>query len=153
MSRAVVRLLFVGLLCVGTPFMFWPAQADAMEGEERELMIDVMNDYMSESTHTQGMVTPEQVQVSYLGVAQILDTREAEQYEQSHIPDALHMEWREVLDRLDEIATDKPVVLYCGTGALSAQAGFALRVLGYSNVVIMRGGYRDWLKLVAPSMK
>nr|CRH06955.1 putative Thiosulfate sulfurtransferase [Candidatus Magnetococcus massalia] len=118
----------------------------AMANEEQEITMDRMNDYMSEATHVQGMVTPEQVATTYLGVAAIFDTREEEQYEESHIKGAKHMEWREVIDRLDEIPTDKPVVLYCGTGALAAQAGFALRVLGRTNVVILRGGYEDWVK-------
>ena len=43
-----------------------------------------------------------------------------------------------------KIPKDKPVLLYCNTGTLSAQAGFALRVAGYENVRILQGGYAEW---------
>ena len=43
-----------------------------------------------------------------------------------------------------QIPRDKPVLLYCNTGTLSAQAGFALRVAGYENVRILQGGYAEW---------
>ncbi|WP_041642705.1 rhodanese-like domain-containing protein [Magnetococcus marinus] len=136
------------LMMVGV--MAWAGSLQAQELDSEQMAaLQVMSSYMDESTHTQGMVTPQQVQASYLGVAQILDTREEAQYEEGHLPGAVPMEWRQVLERRQEIATDKPVLLYCGTGALSAQAGFALRALGYSNVVIMRGGYHDWQKLMA----
>jgi rhodanese-related sulfurtransferase len=36
------------------------------------------------------------------------------------------------------------VLLYCNTGTLSAQAGFALRVAGYENVRVLQGGYAEW---------
>ena len=39
---------------------------------------------------------------------------------------------------------DKPVLIYCNTGTLSAQAGFALRLAGYENVRILQGGYAEW---------
>jgi rhodanese-related sulfurtransferase len=41
-------------------------------------------------------------------------------------------------------ATRQPVLIYCSTGALSAQAGFALRVAGWDNVRILQGGVEEW---------
>nr|WP_220443970.1 rhodanese-like domain-containing protein [Pararhodobacter zhoushanensis] len=35
-------------------------------------------------------------------------------------------------------------ILFCNTGSLSAQAAFALRVAGRSNVVVMQTGYPGW---------
>ena len=43
-----------------------------------------------------------------------------------------------------EAPKDKPVLLYCNTGTLSAQAGFALRLAGYENVRILQGGFAEW---------
>ena len=34
--------------------------------------------------------------------------------------------------------------IYCNTGSLSAQAGFALRVAGWDNVRILQGGMEEW---------
>ncbi len=35
-------------------------------------------------------------------------------------------------------------ILFCNTGSLSAQATFALRVAGRSNVVVMQTGFTGW---------
>jgi rhodanese-related sulfurtransferase len=49
-----------------------------------------------------------------------------------------------VLAQKDKIPNNKPVLIYCNTGSLSAQAGFALRVAGYENLRILQGGYEEW---------
>ena len=36
------------------------------------------------------------------------------------------------------------MLVYCNTGTLSAQAGFALRVAGWENVRILQGGLSEW---------
>ncbi|MGB9093021.1 MAG: rhodanese-like domain-containing protein, partial [Gallionella sp.] len=48
------------------------------------------------------------------------------------------------LGRRAELPSDKMVLVYCNTGTLSAQAGFALRVAGMDNVRILQGGLIDW---------
>jgi len=75
----------------------------------------------------------------------VIDARDAEQYATGHIDGAVNIEWRQVLERQDEIPGDQPVLIYCDTGAISAQAGLILRVVGYDNVRILRGGYNSWL--------
>jgi rhodanese-related sulfurtransferase len=74
----------------------------------------------------------------------VIDTRDADQFAKSHIPNAINIEWRRVLAERNRIPMDKPVLLYCNTGSLSAQAGFALRVAGYENVRILQGGFTEW---------
>jgi 3-mercaptopyruvate sulfurtransferase SseA len=39
---------------------------------------------------------------------------------------------------------DQSALIYCNTGSLSAQAGFALRVAGYENVRILQGCFDGW---------
>ena len=56
----------------------------------------------------------------------------------------MNLEWRQVLEKRASIPKDKPVLIYCNTGSLSAQAGFALRVAGYDNVRIIQGGFAEW---------
>jgi rhodanese-related sulfurtransferase len=36
------------------------------------------------------------------------------------------------------------VLVYCNTGSLSAQAVFAMRLLGWSNVKVLLRGFEDW---------
>jgi rhodanese-related sulfurtransferase len=56
----------------------------------------------------------------------------------------VNIEWRQVLSKRDDIPKNKPVIIYCNTGSLSAQSGFALRVAGYENVRILQGGFAEW---------
>ena len=44
---------------------------------------------------------------------------------------------------LDRIPTDIPVVLICSSGARSAGAAIALRHLGFSNVHVLKGGFKE----------
>lgn len=74
----------------------------------------------------------------------VIDTRDADQFAKDHIPNAINIEWRRVLAERERIPRDRPVLLYCNTGSLSAQAGFALRVAGYENLRILQGGFADW---------
>jgi rhodanese-related sulfurtransferase len=74
----------------------------------------------------------------------VIDARDKAQFDKSHIPGAVNIEWRQVLAQKDKIPKDKPVLIYCNTGSLSAQAGFALRVAGYENLRILQGGYEEW---------
>lgn len=74
----------------------------------------------------------------------VIDTRDAAQYAKEHIPGAIHIDWRQVLAQRATIPRDKPVLVYCNSGSLSAQAGFALRVAGLENVRILQGGFDEW---------
>lgn len=50
----------------------------------------------------------------------------------------------QVINQRSEIPKDKPVLIYCNTDSLAAQAGFALRILGYDNVLIFQDGFEGW---------
>jgi rhodanese-related sulfurtransferase len=74
----------------------------------------------------------------------VIDARDAGQFSKAHIPDAVNIEWRKVLEQRAKIPKDKMVLIYCNTGSLSAQAGLALRLAGYDNVKILQGGFEEW---------
>jgi rhodanese-related sulfurtransferase len=74
----------------------------------------------------------------------VIDARDKDQFNKEHIPGAVNIEWRRALAERSRIPKDKPVLLYCNSGSLSAQAGFALRVAGYENVRILQGGFSEW---------
>lgn len=74
----------------------------------------------------------------------IVDARDADQYAKEYIPGAINIEWRQTLARRGELPKDKPILVYCNTGSLSAQAGLALRVAGMENVRILQGGFAEW---------
>ena len=110
----------------------------------QDAAIDAMQEYMMFSEYESGIILPQQIDQTVFETALFVDTRDAGQFEAGTIPGAVNIEWREVLDRIDEIPEDRMTILFCNTGSLSAQAAFALRVAGRSNVVVMQTGFTGW---------
>ncbi len=130
----VASLLSLGALWV---HVAWAADAKAVATDE-------MSAYMEFVDYSGGTIFPEQIPKNEYAKMMIVDARDAQQYDKSHIPGAVHIEWRQVLAKSSQIPKNKPVLIYCNTGTLSAQAGFALRVAGWENVRILQGGYAEW---------
>ena len=77
----------------------------------------------------------------------VVDVREQHEFEEGHIPGALHVPRGHLESRIEGAAPDrsKPVVLYCASGNRSALAADTLeRLLGYENVESMTGGITLW---------
>ena len=102
--------------------------------------------YLDFAEYGGGTISAEQIPAASYAEAVFIDTRDAVQYAKAHIPNAINIEWRRVLEEAAQIPKNKMVVVYCNTGLLSAQAGFALRVAGWDNVRILQGGYDEWLQ-------
>jgi rhodanese-related sulfurtransferase len=105
-----------------------------------------MQEYMMFSEYEAGIILPQQLDRSVFETALCVDTRDAEQFEEATTSGAITIEWREVLDRMEDSPEDRMTFLFCNTGSLSAQAAFALRVAGRSNVVVMQPGFTGWQK-------
>ena len=58
----------------------------------------------------------------------------------------------ELRDRLEEIPTDREIVVYCRTGARSASAAQMLADEGFSSVFNFVGGIRAWVDEIDPSL-
>ncbi|MDR3371249.1 rhodanese-like domain-containing protein [Rhodoferax sp.] len=106
--------------------------------------MDAMAAYLDFADYSGATILAEQIPAGDWSKLVVIDTRDADQFAKSHIPNAINIEWRRVLAERSRIPKDKPVLLYCNTGSLSAQAGFALRVAGYENVRILQGGFNEW---------
>jgi rhodanese-related sulfurtransferase len=76
----------------------------------------------------------------------IVDVREDSEWEQGHIPGAIHISKSYVEQEIEGAVSDRdaPVILYCAGGVRSLFAGQALQALGYTNVRSMTGGFQDW---------
>src|SRR2546423_5992031 len=79
------------------------------------------------------------------GVA-LVDTREPNEYMESHIDGAELVRPVDVADRIEEVVPDhsRRVILYCASGNRSARAADQLRELGYENAASVRGGIKGW---------
>lgn len=76
----------------------------------------------------------------------LIDVREESEFAKDHLPGAIHMGKgiieRDIEQRVPEL--DKEMILYCGGGFRSALAADNLQKMGYTNVISMDGGIRDW---------
>jgi rhodanese-related sulfurtransferase len=114
------------------------------QADNQAIAVDEMAAYLDFVDYGGGVIFAEQIPADEWPKFVVIDARDAGQFAKSHIPGAIHMDWRRVLARRQEIPKDKPVLIYCNTGSLSAQAGFALRVAGWDNVRILQGGMEEW---------
>lgn len=106
--------------------------------------LEAMEDYLDFVEYGGGIIFAEQIPAEDWPRFHVIDARDEAQFAREHIPGAVNLEWRRVLAERDSIPQDQPVLIYCNTGTLSAQAGFALRVAGYENVRILQGGFEEW---------
>jgi thiosulfate/3-mercaptopyruvate sulfurtransferase len=90
----------------------------------------------------------------------VVDTRERWEYDESHIPGAVQLDWRELVD--DEtrglkpraeleailaehgIAPDERILLYCNTARRISHTYLVLRHLGYENLAFYEGSLTEW---------
>jgi rhodanese-related sulfurtransferase len=76
----------------------------------------------------------------------LVDVREESEFAKDHLPGAIHLGKgiieRDIEARVPELNTE--MILYCGGGFRSALAADNLQKMGYTNVISMDGGIRDW---------
>jgi molybdopterin/thiamine biosynthesis adenylyltransferase/rhodanese-related sulfurtransferase len=75
-----------------------------------------------------------------------VDVRERDEWDEGHIPGAVHVPRGNLESRIENAVPDRDreVVLYCASGARSAFAAKSLGELGYTNVASLAGGFADW---------
>jgi rhodanese-related sulfurtransferase len=129
------------LILVAAIFSLTSMLANAGENNEAT---KVMEEYLAFVDYGGGTISPEQIPKEDWKRFYVIDARDKGQFDKEHIPGAVNLEWRQVLEKRASIPKDKPVLIYCNSGSLSAQAGFALRVSGYENVRIIQGGFNEW---------
>jgi thiosulfate/3-mercaptopyruvate sulfurtransferase len=92
--------------------------------------------------------------------AVIVDTREQWEYEEGHIPGAVRVDWRELVDDdtrglrpeaemrelLEDrgVTPDKHVLLYCNTARRISHTYTVLRALGYEELAFYEGSLTEW---------
>jgi rhodanese-related sulfurtransferase len=85
----------------------------------------------------------------------LVDVREESEFAKDHLPGAIHLGKgiieRDIEARVSELNTE--IILYCGGGFRSALAADNLQKMGYTNVISMDGGIRDWREKGYPLMK
>jgi len=83
-----------------------------------------------------------------------LDLRDAADYKQGHIVDALHIPSAKLANRMPELEKfrNKPIVLVCKMGQQSGAAGKQLKANNFDKVYKMAGGMTEWSNLQLPTV-
>lgn len=132
------KLLTLSLIALSVGVASLPAHAND------KAVVDAMEGYFEFVDYGGATIFPEQIPKDDWKKFFVIDARDKGQFDKGHIPGAVNIEWRQVLAKRNEIPKDKPVLIYCNQGTLSAQAGLALRLAGYENVRILQGGMSEW---------
>ncbi len=77
---------------------------------------------------------------------QIIDVRNATEYNDGHIPGAENIFVGHLSRNLDKISKEQPVVIHCQSGDRSSIAYSLLARNGFNNVRNYAGGMKEWLK-------
>ncbi|WP_119358047.1 rhodanese-like domain-containing protein [Meiothermus granaticius] len=82
----------------------------------------------------------------------ILDVRTREERQRGYIPHSVHIYAGEVPDRLAELPTDRSalILVYCGSGSVSAVIAAYLQALGYINAKNIAHGFKGWMDAGLP---
>jgi len=85
----------------------------------------------------------------------LVDVREDREFDADHLPGAVHLGKgvieRDIEGKYPDVKTE--MVLYCGGGFRSAMAADNLQKMGYTNVISMDGGIREWREKAYPLEK
>jgi rhodanese-related sulfurtransferase len=100
-------------------------------------------------------VTPQQA-INLINAEQgvFVDLRDAADYKQGHIVEAVHIPSAKLAERLVELDKYKqrPVVLVCKMGQQASAAGKQLKAAGFDRVYKMTGGMMEWSNLQLPTV-
>lgn len=79
------------------------------------------------------------------GNAVIVDVREKDEWDEEHIPDAVHLSRGTIELDIEEKVPDlnQVIITHCGGGGRSALAAESLKRMGYKNVRCMAGGLQS----------
>ena len=92
--------------------------------------------------------------------AVLVDTREPWEYDEGHLPDAVNLDWKAVVDEETRglkpraeiettladrgVTADEHIVLYCNTARRISHTFVVLRHLGFPDVSFYEGSLTDW---------
>ena len=80
----------------------------------------------------------------------LIDVRGTAEVARGMIPGAEHLELGALATRADELDPDAPLVLYCLSGARSAQGCAFLAQRGFQHLYHLQGGITAWIKAGLP---
>ena len=80
----------------------------------------------------------------------ILDVRSKHEFDQGHVPGAVHVPFWQVGRHCGQLQRDAPVVVYCGHGPRAYMAGAALKRRGFARIIYLAGHMKRWKAMKLP---
>ncbi len=101
---------------------------------------------VSQVAETSQLITPIDYQQDFGESAAhvLIDVRTPEEFDSGHIRNAINISVEILPDRLNEVPSDLPIVVYCRSGNRSATAAQILVSAGYQSVYDL-GGIQTWV--------
>jgi rhodanese-related sulfurtransferase len=132
-----------GLPLVTRPVPALPAGTEPKMDPDLLAMVDA---YLPEvQPEAWSTVTPQALaELPAEAVPLLVDVRQLEAYAQGHIEDSLNVPLGELVQHLDQVPVDQPVVLIDTSGHHAILAMTALQMLGYKDVKVLAGGVEAW---------
>jgi len=81
-----------------------------------------------------------------------LDVREEEEIQVVHLQPDLWIRSQDMGERLHEIPTNQPIIIYCHHGMRSLHFADFLRQKGFLQVYSLAGGVDQWARNIDPSL-
>ena len=78
----------------------------------------------------------------------VVDVRKADEWDEAHIPNAVHVPYTELADRIDELPQEDTLLVHCGSGKRAAVAAAYLQARGF-HVAHVGDLFTDWQALDA----
>ncbi len=135
MKFVMDHILLVGIAFVSGVMLIWPLLRRGVGGPS--------------------VSTLEATQLINRQDALVLDVREQAEYAQSHILNARGLPLSQLEARIGDIEKfkDKPLIVYCATDNRSNTAVATLKKRGFSNAVVLSGGFSAWQQAGLPVQK
>ena len=129
------------------PVVLWAEDGHEAEGLRSLLSRVGIDDVAGYVTGLDGLETARVVRADdsrAIEDAFVLDVRSKAEHASGSVPGAVRIPGGGVRRRMGEIPADRPVVVYCQSGARSAVVASLLRAHGRRNVAELEGGFPAW---------
>lgn len=97
-------------------------------------------------------ISVEQAYEKYQSGVFLLDVREPEEWDEYHVPNTTLIPLGELADRVNELPTDREIVVICRSGNRSQEGREILLQAGFTQVTSMAGGVKAWSSMGYPTV-
>ncbi|MGE4347319.1 MAG: rhodanese-like domain-containing protein [Flavobacteriaceae bacterium] len=99
-----------------------------------------------ETEHFKILDSAQYEQVTSGNKVTVIDVRTPQEYQDGHIKDAqnINVQSTDFKAKMENFDKDKPIYIYCRSGARSAKAGKILEDMGFKEIYDLKGGILSW---------